>query len=209
MTKFLGGLASSGVVERLSVVIRVVDEAEELAQTSVPEGTALIAGPRARGECLDEITRALRLPFAWLPDQIRRDIEAFMRHDPLLEGRQIAIIDDDVRNIFSLTSVLEQHQAQVLYAENGRDGIELVRANPDLDAVLVDVMMPELDGYEVMRQIRATKRFARLPLIAVTAKAMKEDRDRCFEAGASEYLAKPVDVDELLSVLRTCLQAAD
>jgi CheY-like chemotaxis protein len=169
----------------------------------------VIAGPRPAGRCLDEVTRTLHLPFAGLPEEVRSKIEGFRRHDPILRGRRIAIIDDDIRNIFSLTAVLEQHNVDVLHAENGREGIELVKGNKDIDAVLVDIMMPELDGYEVMRRIRKLKRFAGLPLIAVTAKAMKEDRAKCFQAGASDYLAKPLEIDELLSVLRSSMRPKD
>jgi CheY-like chemotaxis protein len=169
----------------------------------------VIAGAAQTGQCLDEVARALHLPFAALPETARGQIAAFRRHDPILKGRRIAIIDDDIRNIFSLTAVLEQHKVDVLHAENGREGIELVKSDPDIDAVLVDIMMPELDGYEVMRQIRELKRFTDLPLIAVTAKAMKEDRVRCFEAGASDYLAKPIEIDQLLSILRTSLRPRD
>jgi HAMP domain-containing protein/signal transduction histidine kinase/CheY-like chemotaxis protein len=209
LANFLQGLAEDGIADLTAIVVRLAEDSGGALAAVAPAGAAVISGARAAGHCLDEVTRALHLPLAWLPEEVRTEIDAFRRHDPMLEGRKIAIIDDDVRNIFSLTAVLEQHQAQVLHAENGREGIELVRSNPDLDAALVDIMMPELDGYEVMRQIRQEERFARLPLIAVTAKAMKEHRARCFEAGASDYLAKPVEVDELLSVLRTCLQPAD
>jgi signal transduction histidine kinase/CheY-like chemotaxis protein len=209
MSKFLDGLAKSGAVDRTPMVIRIAGDVTEQFAAGVPRGSIVIAGARPAGHCLDEITRTLHLPFAGLPDEVRREIESFRRHDPILRGRRIAIIDDDIRNIFSLTAVLEQHNVDVLYAENGREGIELVKANRDIDAVLIDIMMPELDGYEVMRQIRKLKRFAGLPLIAVTAKAMKEDRARCFEAGASDYLAKPLEIDELLSILRCALRPKD
>jgi HAMP domain-containing protein/signal transduction histidine kinase/CheY-like chemotaxis protein len=204
--KFLESLSGSGAAHRTPLVIRIAGAAPEEFAASAPQGAVVIAGDQPVGHCLDEITRTLHLPFADLPDEVRGQIETFRRHDPILQGRRIAIIDDDIRNIFSLTAVLEQHNVDVLHAENGREGIELVKANRDLDAVLVDIMMPELDGYEVMRQIRKLKRFAGLPLIAVTAKAMKEDRDRCFEAGASDYLAKPLEIDELLSILRSALR---
>jgi CheY-like chemotaxis protein len=209
VSRFLDGLAKSGAADRIPLVIRITGEASEEFAAGMPQGAVVIAGGQPVGHCLDEITRTLHLPFAGLPEKVRGKIESFRRHDPILRGRRIAIIDDDIRNIFSLTAVLEQHNVDVLHAENGREGIELVKANRDLDAVLVDIMMPELDGYEVMRQIRKLKRFAGLPLIAVTAKAMKEDRDRCFEAGASDYLAKPLEIDELLSVLRSALQPKD
>jgi CheY-like chemotaxis protein len=118
----------------------------------------------------------------------------------------VLIVDDDIRNIFSLASVLEQHQIEVLHAENGRDGIEILEKTRDIDLVLMDVMMPDMDGYETMRSIRARDRFRTLPIIAITAKAMKGDREKCIEAGASDYAAKPVDVDQLVSVLRVWLR---
>ena len=115
------------------------------------------------------------------------------------------IVDDDVRNIFSLTSALEQYGMQVVFAENGREGIELLKSTPGIDAMLVDIMMPEMDGYETMREVRSLPEFQHLPMVAVTAKAMKGDREKCIEAGASDYVSKPVDVDQLLAVLRVQL----
>ena len=114
-------------------------------------------------------------------------------------------MDDDVRNIFALTSVLEQHNLQVVHAENGRAGIETLLKTPGVDGVLMDIMMPEMDGYETMRAIRQIAEFRTLPIIAVTAKAMKGDRAKCIEAGASDYITKPVDLDQLFSVLRVWL----
>ena len=114
-------------------------------------------------------------------------------------------MDDDVRNIFALTTVLEQHGLQVVHAENGRAGIEMLLKTPGIDGVLMDIMMPEMDGYETMRAIRQIAEFRSLPIIAVTAKAMKGDRAKCIEAGASDYITKPVDLDQLFSVLRVWL----
>jgi CheY-like chemotaxis protein len=114
-------------------------------------------------------------------------------------------VDDDVRNIFALTSVLEQHNLRVVHAENGRAGIEMLLKTPDVDGVLMDIMMPEMDGYETMRAIRQIAEFRTLPIVAVTAKAMKGDRAKCIEAGASDYITKPVDLDQLFSVLRVWL----
>jgi CheY-like chemotaxis protein len=111
-------------------------------------------------------------------------------------------VDDDIRNIYSLTSVLETYGINVVHAERGRDGIALLEQDPGIDAALIDIMMPEMDGYETMREIRRRKEFASLPLISVTAKAMKGDRQKCLEAGASDYIAKPVDLDLLLALLR-------
>jgi CheY-like chemotaxis protein len=142
-----------------------------------------------------------------LPGEIRDAIDRCGRTGAVFAGARIAIIDDDIRNIFSLTSVLEQYGVEVVHAEDGRSGIELVRSSPDLDLVLVDIMMPEVDGYETIKRIRGLGGdVCRLPLIAVTAKAMKGDRQKCLDAGASDYLAKPVDPDQLISKVRTWLQ---
>jgi CheY-like chemotaxis protein len=119
----------------------------------------------------------------------------------------VLIVDDDMRNIFALTSALERYRMDVSYADNGKDGIEHLLSGPDVDIVLMDIMMPEMDGFETMRQIRANPRFASLPIIALTAKAMKGDRERCIEAGASDYITKPVDVEQLASMLRVWLSA--
>jgi len=115
------------------------------------------------------------------------------------------IVDDDIRNIFALTSFLERHNMNVVYAENGKDALDIVQKTPDIDVVLMDIMMPGMDGYETMREIRKNKRFKSMPIIAVTAKAMRGDREKCIEAGASDYITKPVDVDQLLSLLRVWL----
>jgi CheY-like chemotaxis protein len=119
-----------------------------------------------------------------------------------LAGAKVLIVDDDIRNIFSLTSVLESHDVEVLHAEGGREGIEILEKTPSVDAALIDIMMPEMDGYETMQQIRQRPALADLPLIAVTAKAMKGDRQKCLDAGASDYIAKPVDIELLLALLR-------
>jgi signal transduction histidine kinase/CheY-like chemotaxis protein len=119
-----------------------------------------------------------------------------------LAGAKVLIVDDDIRNIYSLTSVLETYDIQVLHAERGRDGIALLEQTPDVDAALIDIMMPEMDGYETMRRIRGTAAISHIPLISVTAKAMKGDRQKCLDAGASDYIAKPVDLDLLLALLR-------
>ncbi|HEU4325932.1 MAG TPA: response regulator, partial [Roseiflexaceae bacterium] len=140
-----------------------------------------------------------------LPPPTRELLEQLHRVDPVLVGKKVLIVDDDVRNIFALTSALERHQMQVIYAENGRDGIEMLQSNPDTSVVLMDVMMPEMDGYETMRAIRKIKKYKGLPIIALTAKAMKGDREKCIEAGASDYITKPVDVDQLTSLLRVWL----
>jgi signal transduction histidine kinase/response regulator RpfG family c-di-GMP phosphodiesterase len=121
---------------------------------------------------------------------------------PELAGAKVLIVDDDIRNIYSLTSVLESHDVEVLHAERGKDGILILEQTPGVDVALIDIMMPEMDGYETMQQIRERPQLADLPLIAVTAKAMKGDRQKCLDAGASDYIAKPVDIELLLALLR-------
>jgi signal transduction histidine kinase/HAMP domain-containing protein/CheY-like chemotaxis protein len=134
-----------------------------------------------------------------------RVLQQLREVDETLTGRRVLIVDDDIRNIFALTSVFDRWGIQSVYAENGKDGIAMLKNNPEIEAVLIDVMMPEMDGYETMREIRKIAKFKKLPIIAVTAKAMKGDREKCIEAGASDYVAKPVDTDQLLSLLRLWL----
>jgi CheY-like chemotaxis protein len=138
---------------------------------------------------------------AALPEDKRRVLLHFGHSAHDLAGRKVLIIDDDVRNIFSLTSALERHDMEIVFAVNGREGIEKLKADGAIDAVLIDIMMPEMDGYETMRTIRSMEGYGHLPLIAVTAKAMKGDREKCIEAGASDYIAKPVEIDQLVSML--------
>jgi CheY-like chemotaxis protein len=154
---------------------------------------------------LDETALFLHRVTAKLPESKRRMLEHLHRTDPTLTGRTALVVDDDVRNIFALTTFLERSEMKVIYAESGRDGIKRLQDHPEVDVVLMDVMMPEMDGYETMRAIREMPAFRSLPIIAVTAKAMKGDREKCIEAGASDYIAKPVDMDQLLSLLRVWL----
>ena len=128
--------------------------------------------------------------------------EAGAREVPELAGTRVLIVDDDIRNIFSLTSVLESYDVEVLHAERGKEGIHILERDGGIDVALIDIMMPEMDGYETMQHIRSLETIADVPLIAVTAKAMKGDRQKCLDAGASDYIAKPVDMDLLLALLR-------
>ncbi|MEP6636466.1 MAG: response regulator, partial [Acidobacteriota bacterium] len=144
-----------------------------------------------------------------LPESKRRILEKLHRSDPVLAGRKVLVVDDDVRNIFALTSALEAHNMEVVHAENGQEGIDLLQATPGIEAILMDIMMPEMDGYEAITAIREMEQFKQLPIIALTAKAMKADRDRCLEVGASDYISKPLDIDQLLSLLRVWLYRQD
>jgi CheY-like chemotaxis protein len=123
----------------------------------------------------------------------------------VLRGRKVLVVDDDARNIFALTSVLENHGMELVSANNGRDAIKIIRSSPELSIVLMDIMMPDMDGYETMRQIRESQELRALPILALTAKAMKGDREKCLAAGASDYIAKPVNTDQLLSLMRVWL----
>jgi CheY-like chemotaxis protein len=169
-------------------------------------GAMVIKEARSPERLLAETSLFLHLVETSLPEQKRIMLEQTLRRDPALEGRKALIVDDDVRNIFALTSALEAYDIKVLRAENGRECLEAIEKHPDIDLVLLDIMMPEMDGYETMRAIRRIERFKDLPIIALTAKAMKADRDKCIEAGASDYISKPLDMDQLVSMLRVWLQ---
>ncbi len=152
---------------------------------------------RTPEDLLDRTVLLLHRAEAQLSDEQREILATIRRFDETLSGKKILVVDDDLRNIFALTSVLEQHGLQVVHAENGRDGIEILRSTSNIDAVLMDIMMPEMDGYETTRAIRQLAAFHSLPIIALTAKAMKGDREKCLQAGASDYVTKPVDLEQL------------
>ncbi|MEA2316312.1 MAG: hypothetical protein QOD44_501, partial [Solirubrobacteraceae bacterium] len=155
---------------------------------------------------VDETALFLHRMEANMPAATRKLLSQLRTADSVFRGKRILIVDDDIRNVFALTSALEMRGMKVLYAENGREGIAKLRESPDVDLVLLDVMMPEMDGYETARSIRAMTRFEHLPIISLTAKAMKGDRDKCLAAGASDYITKPVDMDQLLSLMRVWLR---
>jgi len=154
---------------------------------------------------LDETALFLHRVVSDLPPEKQRMLDRLHRSDEALVGRKVLVVDDDVRNIFALSSVLERRGMTVLTAGTGREAIDTLESTPDLGIVLMDIMMPEMDGYETMQVIRQNPSLRRLPIIALTAKAMKGDREKCLEAGASEYLAKPVNTEQLLSALRMWL----
>jgi CheY-like chemotaxis protein len=142
---------------------------------------------------------------ATLPTSTRKLLGQLRTGDAPLQGRKVLVVDDDIRNVFALTSTLEQRGMKVVFAENGREGIERLQQHPNTDLVLLDIMMPEMDGYETARAIRAMPRFEHLPIISLTAKAMKGDREKALDAGASDYITKPVDLDHLVSMMRVWL----
>jgi HAMP domain-containing protein/signal transduction histidine kinase/CheY-like chemotaxis protein len=178
------------------------EEETELRRIS---DTIIIKDVKSPERLLDETSLFLHRVQTNLPTPQRMMLEQLQQSDPVLAGKKVLIVDDDVRNIFALTSLLERHQMQVIYAENGQDGITLLQANADVHLVIMDVMMPEMDGYQTISHIRTVEQFSSLPIIALTAKAMKGDREKCIEAGASDYITKPVDTDQLMSLLRVWL----
>jgi CheY-like chemotaxis protein/two-component sensor histidine kinase len=167
--------------------------------------TIIVKDVKSPERLLDETALFLHRIEAKLPEQKRKMLEHLHDADSVVAGKNVLVVDDDVRNIFSLTSMLEDHGMVVRFAENGKQAIEQLRKDPNVDVVLMDVMMPEMDGYETTKAIRAMDRFKALPIIALTAKAMKGDREKCIAAGASDYITKPVDTDQLLSLLRVWL----
>ncbi|PYS89689.1 MAG: hybrid sensor histidine kinase/response regulator [Acidobacteria bacterium] len=167
--------------------------------------TIIIKDADSLERLLDETSLFLHRDVADLTEPQKNIIKHVNVIDPRLEGKKVLIVDDDIRNIFALTSVLERQKMQVVYAENGKDGIEMLRKTPGIDGVLMDIMMPEMDGFEAMKAIREIGKFKSVPIIAVTAKAMTGDRQKCLEAGASDYITKPVETEQLMSLLRIWL----
>ncbi|MFV3411423.1 response regulator [Pseudomonas nitroreducens] len=178
------------------------DEEAELLKYS---RSIIIKGARSPERLLDEVTLFLHKVESQLSSERQRMLRTSRNRDRAFEERRILLVDDDVRNIFALTSALEHKGARVVVARNGREAIEKLAQVGDIDLVLMDVMMPEMDGYEATRLIRQDARWKKLPILAVTAKAMKDDHELCLRAGANDYLAKPIDLDRLFSLIRVWL----
>jgi HAMP domain-containing protein/signal transduction histidine kinase/DNA-binding response OmpR family regulator len=178
---------------------------EEETQLRKMAKSIVLKDVRSPERLLDETALFLHRVVSDLPERKRRMLETLHETDDALAGKKALVVDDDVRNIFALSSLLERHGMQATIATNGHEAIQLMDATPDLSLVLMDIMMPEMDGYETIRRIRDIPQFRRLPIIALTAKAMKGDREKCLQAGASDYIAKPVNSGELLSMLRMWL----
>ncbi|MFL5457717.1 MAG: response regulator, partial [Myxococcales bacterium] len=173
---------------------------EEARLKRYAESVILKAGTSSPEKLLSDTAMFLHRVDNKLPDKTRKLLQK--GDNESVAGRKVLVVDDDVRNIFAIASVLESQGLEVVYAENGKDGIATLERNPDVDVVLMDVMMPEMDGYETMRAIRKDANFKSLPIIAITAKALKEDREKCITAGASDYLPKPVDPEKLIELIR-------
>jgi CheY-like chemotaxis protein len=179
--------------------------AEEDAQLHTMARSIVVKGVESPERLLDETSLFLHRIITDLPQEKQRMLERLNSSDEDLVGRTALLVDDDARNIFALSSVLERRGMHVLTATTGREAIALLESTADVAIVLMDIMMPEMDGYQTMEVIRKKAEFRRLPIIALTAKAMKGDREKCLEAGASDYLAKPVNTEQLLSALRMWL----
>jgi CheY-like chemotaxis protein len=160
---------------------------------------------RSPERLLDQATLRLHSHVADLSEHQLALLKALHSDEVVLAGRHVLLVDDDMRNVFAMTSVLERYGMAILPAESGPEALAQLEGHPEIEVVLMDIMLPEMDGYKVTQAIRRQEKFNSLPIIALTAKAMKGDREKCLEAGCSDYLSKPVDVDQLLSVLRLWL----
>jgi HAMP domain-containing protein/CheY-like chemotaxis protein/signal transduction histidine kinase len=205
--ELLEQVQSDEALRRLPIIVftgRDISDAEE-SQLKKSAKSIVLKGVRSPERLLDETALFLHRVVAELPPAKQAMLQALHEGDEPLTGRKVLVVDDDIRNIFALNSLLERHHMNVITATNGQEAIKLVESTEDLSLVLMDVMMPEMDGYETMRRIRQQSKFRMLPIIALTAKAMKGDREKCLEAGASDYVAKPVNTDQLLSLVRLWL----
>jgi CheY-like chemotaxis protein len=201
--------ATDEVVRELPLIVFVGDALSKAdrARLDAAAKSALITIADSPERLVDRAALFLHRAEATLPSQTRELLGHLRTGDAPLHGRKVLVIDDDIRNVFALTSTLEQRGMKVVFAENGREGIERLHQHPNTDVVLLDIMMPEMDGYQTARAIRSMPRFEHLPIISLTAKAMKGDREKAIAAGASDYITKPVDVDQLLSMMRVWLDA--
>jgi CheY-like chemotaxis protein len=179
------------------------DQVHELERFS---HSIIIKGARSPERLLDEVTLFLHQVESKLPPERQRMLRDARDREAAFEDKRVLIVEDDVRNVFALSAVLEPKGAKLAIARNGREALDQLREQPEVDLVLMDIMMPEMDGLEATREIRKDPRLAKVPIIALTAKAMADDRDKCLAAGANDYIAKPLDVDKLLSLSRVWIR---
>jgi CheY-like chemotaxis protein len=194
-------------LKRMPIVIYTGKELSKSEETDLRKlaQTIIIKDVRSPERLIDETALFLHRVQESLPESARELLRRMPGPDPALAGKKVLVVDDDVRNIFAITTLLEEQEMLVDYAENGEEALTKLSGPDQFDIVLMDIMMPGMDGYEASRRIREMPRHARLPVIALTAKAMKGDRDKCIQAGASDYITKPVDTDQLISLLRVWL----
>lgn len=205
--QFVSKLQEDPALAELPVIVYPKEEMTQSDQEKLSSLAeyAIVREVPSLDRLLDEATLFLHKVIGNLPDTQKAIIRQIYQSDDILRDKKILIVDDDMRNIFALTSVLERHGIIVLAAESGKEAIDAVKNNPDVQIVLMDIMMPDMDGYETIRRIRKIPKYKDLTMIALTAKAMKGDREKCIEAGASDYITKPVDTAQLLSLLRVWL----
>ncbi|MDO6432735.1 response regulator [Flavitalea sp. BT771] len=205
--ELLEKIKANGELNKVPIIVYTGKDLnkEEAARLNKLASTVVLKTANSKERLLDETILFLHRVESNLPKEKQQIIRKLHRTDEVLKNRKVLIVDDDMRNIYSLTNALEEEGLCCITAENGRAAIDALKAQPDTDIVLMDVMMPEMDGYEATQEIRKTKEFGKLPIIALTAKAMKGDREKCLEAGMSDYISKPVNIDQLLSLMRVWL----
>jgi CheY-like chemotaxis protein len=206
--KLVADLRGSPVLDMVPIVVFAsqdcpIDEMETLQRLCAAGAMRWVT---TFGQMLNETSRFLHRELANLPEASLEIVKSAIEAEPALAGKKVLVVDDDVRNLFALTAALERHKLVVLSANDGAKALRALQTSPDVAVALMDIMMPGMDGYETIRRIRAQKQFKNLPIIALTAKAMRGDRDKCFEAGASDYISKPADIGQVLSLMRTLLR---
>jgi CheY-like chemotaxis protein len=200
-------IKTSGQLSKVPIIIYTGKDLskDETARLLKFANTVVLKTADSHERLLDETMLFLHRVESRLPKEKQNIIRKLHKTDEVLRNKKVLVVDDDIRNIYSLTNALEEEGMNCLTAENGRAALKMLKENPGIELVLMDVMMPEMDGYEATKEIRNMEKFKKLPIIALTAKAMKGDREKCLAAGMSEYIAKPVNIDQLLSLLRVWL----
>lgn len=200
-------IKASDVLNKIPIIVYTGKDLnrEEASRLNKLANTVVLKTANSTERLLDEATLFLHRVESKLPKEKQQIIRKLHRTDEVLKNKKVLIADDDMRNIYSLTNALEEEGLQCITAENGREAVRMLKEQPDIDIVLMDIMMPEMDGYEATLEIRKMAKFGKLPIIALTAKAMKGDREKCLEAGMSDYVAKPVNIEQLLSLMRVWL----
>jgi signal transduction histidine kinase/CheY-like chemotaxis protein len=205
--EFLEKIKADSSINQIPIIVYSVQDLtkEQNKKLGVLANTVVLKTALSHERLLDETTLFLHRVEANMPKEKQSIIRKLHQTDIVLKDKTVLIVDDDMRNIYSLTSALEEEGMHCLTAENGREAVKLLNKNPDVNIILMDVMMPEMDGYEATVEIRKSKNFAKVPIIAITAKAMKGDREKCLAVGMSDYISKPVDINQLLSLMRVWL----
>jgi CheY-like chemotaxis protein len=205
--ELLEEMDNNGNISQLPIIIysESKPDPQEMKRLQTYAQRIIIQDPQSMDRLFAETSLFLHLLESELPEVQQKILKRMFEKEDVLKGKKVLIVDDDMRNVFALTSILEEKGVNTLVGKNGKEGLEKLFDQPDIDLVLMDIMMPVMDGYEAMKMIRIEKRFEKLPIIALTAKAMKGDRHKCVAAGANDYLAKPVAAEKLLSLLRVWL----